>query len=50
VVREGEQHDVRQLVADFFEHHSMSAEFVDGMALEVTKRSVSAMFYDIQAN
>lgn len=41
-VYEGEQHDLRQLVADFFEHHSMAAEFVDGMTAEVAKRYAPA--------
>jgi hypothetical protein len=38
VVREGEQHDLHQFVADFFELYRMPADFVAGMVSEVNKR------------
>ena len=38
VIREGEQHDIVQIVADFFELYHMPAESVQMMANEVAKR------------
>ena len=38
VIREGEQHDLRQFVSDFFELYRMPFDSVDGMVAEVNKR------------
>ena len=38
VLREGEQHDLRQYVADFFELYRMPSESIDGFVAEVNKR------------
>ena len=38
VIREGEQHDLKQLVTDFFELYRMPFESIDGMVAEVNRR------------
>jgi hypothetical protein len=38
VIRQGEQHDLRQFVSDFFQLYHMSQEYVNGMVQEVSKR------------
>jgi hypothetical protein len=38
VIRQGEQHDLRQYVADFFQLYYMSQDYVNGMVQEVMKR------------
>lgn len=38
VIRQGEQHDLRQYVADFFQLYYMSQDYVYGMVQEVMKR------------
>ena len=43
IIREGEQHDIRQFVSDFFELYSMPEESVQMMANEVSKRLPAAV-------
>ena len=43
VLREGEQHDIRQLVSDFFELYHMPMESVAMMTNEILKRLPTAV-------
>lgn len=38
IIRQGEQHDLRQFVSDFFQLYKMSFDYVNGMVQEISKR------------